>query len=209
MPRTVTRARSLPEPLSAFSPAAGETIDFALKTTLSSSYRELPRLRDWIDHLAEYAGMAPADRFELRLAAMEIFIHIIQEAYEGEESGIVKATMLIRGSEIRLVLRDFGRRPYSLSDEGWGVPSARGSHLFLIRRLVDEVKFHTSLPRGKAIEVLKRCSVLQAPRSEPAASATTTPALPAPPSAAEESTAERIPAAGRRRPRVTRPSADS
>ncbi len=208
MPRTVTRAKSLPEPLSAFSPAAGEAIDFALKTTLSSSYRELPRLREWIDHLAEYAGMAPADRFELRLAAMEIFIHIIQEAYEGEESGIVKATMLIRGSEVRLVLRDFGRRPYNMSDEGWSVPAARGSHLFLIRRLVDEVKFHTSLPRGKAIEVLKRCSALT-PRPQPALPASSTARPPAPSPASEGLTGERPPASGKRRPRVTRPGADA
>jgi anti-sigma regulatory factor (Ser/Thr protein kinase) len=209
MPRTVTRAKSLPEPLSAFSPAAGEAIDFALKTTLSSSYRELPRLREWIDQLAEYAGMAPADRFELRLAAMEIFIHIIQEAYEGEESGIVKATMLIRGSEIRLVLRDFGRRPYNLSDEGWSVPAARGSQLFLIRRLVDEVKFHTSLPRGKAIEVLKRCTMLTGARPQPVLPETSATPPPAPAATFEAAPGERIAPSGKRRPRAPRPSAEA
>jgi anti-sigma regulatory factor (Ser/Thr protein kinase) len=174
-----------------------------LKTTLSSSYRELPRLRDWIDHFAEYAGMSPADRFVLRLAAMEIFMHVVEEAYDGEESGIVKATMLLRGSEVRLVLRDFGRRPFQLAEERTGVPHARGSQLFLIRRLVDEDNFHTSLARGKAIEIMKRWTPVTAPEGPaPTPAAHGTQAGPTPPPA--EPSSSRTPRP--RRTRVTRPT---
>jgi len=207
MPRTTGhRATSPTQPLRAFSPAGGPAVDLALKTTLSSSYRELPRLRDWIDHFAEYAGMAPADRFALRLAAMEIFLHVVEEAYDGEESGVVKATMLLKGPEVRLVLRDFGRRPFNMAEEHTGVPHARGAQLFLIRRLVDEVKFHTSLARGKAIEIMKRWS--------PAGPTATTPppqaALAIPdPDPSTPTDPKRAPSARGPRPKrtkVTRPS---
>jgi anti-sigma regulatory factor (Ser/Thr protein kinase) len=203
MPRTAHRATSPPQPLRAFSPAGGAAVDLALKTTLSSSYRELPRLRDWIDHFAEYAGMSPADRFVLRLAAMEIFMHVVEEAYDGEESGVVKATMLLRGPEVRLVLRDFGRRPFQLPEEHTGVPHARGSQLFLIRQLVDEVKFHTSLARGKAIEIMKRWSPVTAPGAVVATPLPVSAPVGSPPAPASP---PRPRATRSRRNRVTRPT---
>jgi anti-sigma regulatory factor (Ser/Thr protein kinase) len=211
MPRTARRATSPTQPLRAFSPSGGPAVDLALKTTLSSSYRELPRLRDWIDHFAEYAGMSPADRFALRLAAMEIFLHVVEEAYDGEESGIVKATMLLRGAEVRLVLRDFGRRPFHLPEEHTGVPHARGSQLFLIRRLVDEVKFHTSLARGKAIEIMKRWTPSGAPAEHEAAIPGATTDVPVPPAATPvpgpaRSTSSRSTPSRPRRTKVPRPT---
>jgi anti-sigma regulatory factor (Ser/Thr protein kinase) len=156
MPKTLAKVRPLPQPLRTFSPAPGQAADLALKTNLSSSYAEIPRLRDWIGHLAEYAGMAPADLFDLRLAAIETFFHVIEEAYDGEDTGVVKATLLLRGDEVRLVLRDYGRKLTGFTAGMERIPDAEGTQLFLIRRLVDEVKFHTSLPRGTAVEIMKR-----------------------------------------------------
>jgi anti-sigma regulatory factor (Ser/Thr protein kinase) len=131
-------------------------VDLALKTHFSSAYVEIHRLREWIGHLADVASMSPVDVFDLRIAAIEAFIHIIEEAYEGDQHGVVKATLLLRGGEVRLVLRDYGRKLATTMEEDACVPGAGGANLFLIRRLVDEVKFHTSLPRGTAVEILKR-----------------------------------------------------
>lgn len=207
MPRTTGhRATSPTQPLRAFSPAGGPAVDLALKTTLSSSYRELPRLRDWIDHFAEYAGMAPADRFALRLAAMEIFLHVVEEAYDGEESGVVKATMLLKGPEVRLVLRDFGRRPFNLAEEHTGVPHARGAQLFLIRRLVDEVKFHTSLARGKAIEIMKRWSPAEPTATTPSPQAALATPGPEPSTTTDPKRAPSARGPRPKRTKVTRPS---
>lgn len=156
MPRALAKPRPLPQPIRTFSPARGQTVDLALKTNLSSAYVEIRRLREWIGHLAEVADMAPADLFDLRIAAVEAFIHIIEEAYEGDQHGVVKATLLLKGGEVRLVLRDYGRKVAGVAEENACIPGADGANLFLIRRLVDEVKFHTSLPRGTAVEIMKR-----------------------------------------------------
>lgn len=156
MPRALAKPRPLPQPVRTFSPHGGEAVDLALKTHFSSAYVEIHRLREWIGHLATVAGMAPADLFDLRIAAIEAFIHIIEEAYEGDQHGVIKATLLLRGGEVRLVLRDYGRKLAASVEEDACVPGAGGANLFLIRRLVDEVKFHTSLPRGTAVEILKR-----------------------------------------------------
>jgi anti-sigma regulatory factor (Ser/Thr protein kinase) len=78
---------------------------------------------------------------------------------------VVKATLLLRGGEVRLVLRDYGRKLSASVEEDACVPGAGGANLFLIRRLVDEVKFHTSMPRGTAIEILKRFD--RQPAAEP------------------------------------------
>jgi anti-sigma regulatory factor (Ser/Thr protein kinase) len=152
----MAKPRPLPQPIRSFSPSPGQPVDLALKTNLSTSYSEIPRLREWIGHLADFAGMSPADLFDLRIAALEAFIHLVEETYEGDEHGVVKATLLLRGEEVRLVLRDYGRRLPRLADEPESVPDPDGAHLFLMRRLVDEVKFHASLPRGTAVEIMKR-----------------------------------------------------
>jgi len=156
MPRTLTRAKPLPQPLRTFSPQPGGLVDVALKTDLTSSYREIPRLREWLGHLAEIADMAPADLFEFRLAAIETFMHMVEHAYQGDERGLIKATLLVRGPEVRLVLRDYGQKIVPISEDRSRVPDGRGADLFLIQRFADEVKFHTSLPRGTAIEIMKR-----------------------------------------------------
>jgi anti-sigma regulatory factor (Ser/Thr protein kinase) len=139
MPRTLAKPRPLPQPLRTFSPSSGQAVDLALKTHLSSAYAEIRRLREWITHLAEVADMPPADHFDLQIAAVEAFIHIIEDAYEGDQHGVIKATLLLRGAEVRLVLRDYGRKPGGVAEEGANIPEAEGANLFLIRRLVDEV----------------------------------------------------------------------
>ena len=143
--------------LQRFSPTPGQNADLTLKTSLRSSYLEIKKLRDWLGNLGEFAGLLPGDLFELRAAAVEAFIYLIEEAYEGEDSGLIKATALVRGQELRLVLRDFGRqflKPRLIGMEP-PVPDSTGHGLLLIRNLADEVKFHTSLRRGTAIEIMK------------------------------------------------------
>jgi anti-sigma regulatory factor (Ser/Thr protein kinase) len=158
MPRTLAKPKPLPlpQPLRAFSPTAGAPVDVALKMDLTSSYREIPRLREWIGHLNEIAAIAPVALFEFRLAAIETFIHMVEYAYQGDEHGVIKATLLVRGLEVRLVLRDYGQKIVSISEDRNRVPDGKGSELFLIQRLADEVKFHASLPRGTAVEIMKR-----------------------------------------------------
>ena len=166
MPRTLAKPKPLPEPLRTFSTAPGALVDVALKTDLTSSYREIPRLREWLGHLIEIAGMAPADLFEFRLAAIETFIHMVEHAYQGDERGTIKVTLLVRDPEVRLVLRDYGQKIVPLSEERNQVPGGRGADLFLIQRLADEVKFHTSLPRGTAVEIMKRLDRSPAGRAD-------------------------------------------
>lgn len=143
--------------LQRFSPTPGQHADLALKTSLRSTYLDIKKLRDWLGNLTEFAGLAPGDQIELRAAAVEAFIYLIEEAYEGEESGLIKATALLRGQELRLVLRDFGRqflKPRLIGMQP-AVPDSAGHDLLLIRSFADEVKFHTSLRRGTAIEIMK------------------------------------------------------
>jgi anti-sigma regulatory factor (Ser/Thr protein kinase) len=153
-----TRKRQpITQKLQRFSPMPGQSADLALKTSLRSSYLDIKKLRDWLGNLGEFAGLGPAQLLELRAAAIEAFIYLIEEAYDGEDSGLIKATALVRGSELRLVLRDFGRqflkpRLIGVDPE---IPDASGHCLLLIRAFADEVKFHTSLRRGSAIEIMK------------------------------------------------------
>jgi anti-sigma regulatory factor (Ser/Thr protein kinase) len=155
---TATRKNQpITQKLQRFSPMPGQNADLALKTSLRSTYQDIKKLREWLGNLAEFAGLPPSDLLELRAAALEAFVYLIEEAYEGEDSGLIKATAMVRGQELRLVLRDFGRqflKPRLIGAEP-SVPDAVGHGLLLIRSLADEVKFHTSLRRGTAIEIMK------------------------------------------------------
>ncbi len=156
---TAARKRHQPitQKLQRFSPAQGQNADMAFKTSLRSTYLDIRKLRDWLNQLGELSGLSPAGVMDLRAAAVEAFIFLIEEAYEGDDSGLIKATMLVRKGEVRLVLRDFGRqvlRPRVLGAAP-EVPDANGHAVLLIQRLADEVKFHTSLRRGSAIELMK------------------------------------------------------
>jgi anti-sigma regulatory factor (Ser/Thr protein kinase) len=168
MPRTLSRAKPLPQPLRTFSPEPGALVELALKTDFASAYREIPRLRTWLSHVTEITDMAPAALFEFRLAALETFLHMVEHAYQGNEHGTIKATLLLRGREVRLVLRDYGQKLVPLSEERTQVPAGCGADLFLIQRLADEVKFHTSLPRGTAVEIMKRLDRPPMHRVDPA-----------------------------------------
>ena len=66
------------------------------------------------------------------------------------------------------MLRDYGQKIVPLSEERAQVPAGCGADLFLIQRLADEVKFHTSLPRGTAVEIMKRLDRPAARRTDPA-----------------------------------------
>jgi len=151
------RHQPITQKLQRFSPTPGQQADLAFKTSFRSTYLDIRKLREWLANLAAFAGLTPAGLMDLRAAAVEAFVYLIEEAYEGEDSGLIKATVLVRGKEIRLVLRDFGRQ--FLKPRVFGVdpdvPDASGHQLFLITRLADEVKFHTSLRRGTAIEIMK------------------------------------------------------
>lgn len=154
---TAKKHQPITQKLQRFSPTPGQHADLALKTSLRSTYMDIKKLRDWLGNLAEFAGLLPGDLLELRAAAVEAFIYLIEEAYEGEDSGLIKATAIVRGQELRLVLRDFGRqflKPRLIGMDP-AVPDAAGHNLLMIRALADEVKFHTSLRRGTAIEIMK------------------------------------------------------
>ena len=113
---------------------------------------------------ADQAGLSDSETYEVELAVDEACTNIIEHAYRNVRGGSIECSIEILSSGLKIVLKDHGVR---FNPEGVPVPDPRlplkrvrpgGAGLYLMRKLMDEVKFDFSSVNGNTLTMIKNKS---------------------------------------------------
>lgn len=113
---------------------------------------------------AEKAGLSASETYEVELAVDEACTNIIEHAYREVENGRIECTIEVLSYGLKIVLKDQGVR---FNPEGVPVPDPKlplkkvkpgGAGLYLMRKMMDEVKFNFSAAHGNSLTMVKRKS---------------------------------------------------
>jgi anti-sigma regulatory factor (Ser/Thr protein kinase) len=130
--------------------------------TFPGRFESLAQISDLIVQQAKEAGLDEAAVYAVDLAVDEAFTNIIEHAYGGEGKGSIQCTCLVKEDGLTITLRDFGR-PFDPDKIPAPNVKARlkdlrsgGAGLFLIRKMMDEVRFEFDPKSGNVLTMVKR-----------------------------------------------------
>jgi serine/threonine-protein kinase RsbW len=124
-------------------------------------FESLEKISQFIVQAAREAGFDESAVYAVELAVDEACSNIIEHAYGGEGGGDIQCTYQIANSSLTIILRDKGRPfdPNSILEPNFGAPieelEPRGAGLFLMRKLMDEVKFEFEADSGNVLTLVK------------------------------------------------------
>ncbi len=126
--------------------------------TIASDLSEVGRARAWISNLAHQAGLSSQEKYELQLAVSEACTNSIKHAYAMAKGHTVELSAEIDDSQIRLVIRDFGRKldPERYQEPDLDNPCERGYGIYLLRHLMDGLHLDVSHDKGTEVTLIKR-----------------------------------------------------
>lgn len=129
--------------------------------TFPGRYESLAQISDLIVRQAKEAGLDESAIYAVDLAVDEACTNIIEHAYGGEGIGNIQCTCQVGEDGLTITLRDFGQ-PFN--PEEIPAPNAKarlkdlrsgGAGLFLIRKMMDEVRFEFSPNAGNVLTMVK------------------------------------------------------
>ncbi len=125
--------------------------------TIASRLAELGRARAWVSDHARAAGMTEQAVNELRLAVSEAVANVIEHGYRGEPDHAIALHLDVDDTKLVLTIHDDGE-PFAL--EGYEPPDfdeprEGGYGVFLIRSLMDEVRYETPAGGGTTLTLVK------------------------------------------------------
>ena len=130
--------------------------------TFPGRFESLAQISDLIVQQAKEAGLDEAAVYAVDLAVDEAFTNIIEHAYGGEGKGNIQCTCLVKEDGLTITLRDFGQ-PFNPDKIPAPNVKARlkdlrsgGAGLFLIRKMMDEVRFEFNPNSGNVLTMVKR-----------------------------------------------------
>lgn len=126
--------------------------------TIRSELAEVARARDWVSVLAHQAGLSSEKSYELQLVLSEACTNSIKHAYSMERSHALELSATIDNDQICLVIRDFGRKMdlQKYQEPDLENPPDSGYGVYLMQRLMDEVRFNVSHDEGTELTLVKR-----------------------------------------------------
>jgi serine/threonine-protein kinase RsbW len=107
-------------------------------------------------------GMDDSDTYTVELAVDEACTNIIEHAYRGIKGGDIECTCDAREDNLTIILRDHGHpfNPRSVSSPDLGADlknrKVGGLGLYLIHKLMDEVRFEPLGESGNVLIMVKR-----------------------------------------------------
>lgn len=113
---------------------------------------------------ADKAGLSASETYEVELAVDEACTNIIEHAYREVENGSIECSIEILSSGLKIVLKDHGTRfdPEEVPAPDLKLPLKKvkpgGAGLYLMRKMMDEVKFNFSAASGNSLTMVKRKS---------------------------------------------------
>jgi serine/threonine-protein kinase RsbW len=129
--------------------------------TLTADLDALARISAFITEAAELAGLDERATWQVQLAVDEAATNVIQHAYDPEAPGNLTVGWSCEGSRFTITIRDYGRQfdPGSIPEPDITSPledrQVGGLGLYLITRLMDEVRFDFNPQGGNLLTMVK------------------------------------------------------
>ena len=128
----------------------------------AAKFEFLDEIRDFVGDIARKGGFGEKDVYNIQLATDEAASNIIEHAYEGVSNGVLELSCEVKGDLLTIVLVDHGESfdpseiplpdlKADLSDRKIG-----GLGIFLMRKLMDEVRYETRSNRSNVLTMTKR-----------------------------------------------------
>jgi serine/threonine-protein kinase RsbW len=122
----------------------------------------LDEIREFVSGVAKQGGFSEKDVYAIQLAADEAASNIIEHAYEDVPDGQITITCEMKGASLVITLRDEGKAfdpsrvkqpnlKADLSERKIG-----GLGIYLMRKLMDEVRYQSSPGAGNTLTMIKR-----------------------------------------------------
>jgi serine/threonine-protein kinase RsbW len=124
-------------------------------------FESLEKISQFVVQAAREAGFDESAVYAVELAVDEACSNIIEHAYGGEDRGDIQCSYQIAKNNLTITLRDKGRpfNPNNILEPNFGAPieelQPRGAGLFLMRKLMDEVKFEFEADSGNVLTMVK------------------------------------------------------
>jgi serine/threonine-protein kinase RsbW len=122
----------------------------------------LADIRDYVVQAAKRAGFNEKDVYAVELAVDEACTNIIEHAYGNKGVGEIELTCDIKTDELVITLRDQGKPfdPAKVPEPNFSVGleelKPRGAGLFIMKKMMDEVKFTFDSEKGNTLRMVKR-----------------------------------------------------
>jgi serine/threonine-protein kinase RsbW len=129
--------------------------------TFPGRLESLEKISEFVQQEARSACLNEHDVYAVQLAVDEACTNIIEHAYHGEGVGNIVCTCNILRDGLKVVLRDHAApfTPEVMSEPVLNVPleevKPRGLGIFLMRKMMDDVKFDESPGGGNRLTMIK------------------------------------------------------
>ena len=129
--------------------------------TFPGRFESLEKISEFIQKVARSASLNERDVYAVQLAVDEACTNIIEHAYHGEGVGDITCTCDILRDGIKVVLLDRASpfHPEAMSEPVLNVPleevKPRGLGIFLMRKMMDDVRFEQSPGGGNRLTMIK------------------------------------------------------
>ena len=134
------------------------------EATFKADFSNLDAIRDFVGETAEQAGFSGKDVYAIQLSTDEACSNVIEHAYEGQEGGDIEVSCDVKDDALIIVIHDHGvefditkvKKPNlskKLEEREIG-----GLGVYLIQKLMDEVRFESSAKKGNYLTMIKRNS---------------------------------------------------
>lgn len=132
------------------------------KRIFSGHYANLGKIREFVIPIAEKMGFDDKELYAIELAVDEACSNIIEHAYGGEGRGNIECTLELCTDEIRINLLDHGK-PFDITkvpepkiDQPLEKRKIRGLGIYLMRKMMDEIRFQADPIEGNHLLLIKR-----------------------------------------------------
>jgi serine/threonine-protein kinase RsbW len=130
--------------------------------TFPGRFDSLEKICEFVQQVARCASLDDPEVYAVQLAVDEACTNIIEHAYSGEEAGNIECTCDVLSDGLKVILHDHAPpfNPDEVPEPVLNVPleevKSRGLGLFLIRKMMDEVKFEFTPDVGNTLTMVKR-----------------------------------------------------
>jgi serine/threonine-protein kinase RsbW len=130
--------------------------------TFPGRFDSLAKIGEFVARAASSAGLDPTAAYAVEMAVDEACTNIIEHAYDGEGRGDIECVCQINSTGLIVTLRDYGSPfdPSSVPEPDIHASleerTEGGLGLFLMRKLMDEVRFEFTCDSGNILTMVKR-----------------------------------------------------
>jgi serine/threonine-protein kinase RsbW len=130
--------------------------------TFPARFEFLDEIREFVAQAAREGGFTEKEIYSLQLAADEAASNIIEHAYEGVSDADLDITCDVYGDTLTITMRDTGIPfdPSSVKPPNLKADLSErqigGLGLYLMRKLMDEVRYESNSKTGNLLTMTKR-----------------------------------------------------